>query len=431
MKMSTNINNNLIQQENEILALEAIYPQNFIYEKNDPHYKGSLTIQVSIKIINNNDNNTENYHPHLLKIKHLPPIKITFLMTENYPFDEILKFNLECCWLKNDSIKQLENRLEKIWQEEKNVVLFHFAEFIQNNTLDFLNISSPLILSDEHNDFTTLRSIINTYNQQALYQDFSNNHFNCAICLEEKRGEQCIQLKSCQHVFCQNCICKYFEMLIREGFITQVKCPEPGCQLKHILATEEISEIVDKETSDRYSYLVEKQKLETDPLVTYCPRKSCQAPVRKNSNYDKLCVCPKCSFAFCCWCEKTWHGSSAPCNMYNISKIVSDYMEAEGELKYTLELRYGKKNLEKLARDAKMELEVSKWVSMNAQNCPSCKAVIEKSMGCNHMVCSRCCAHFCYLCGNALNPGEPYKHFNDPKSPCNQKLFHINEYNNI
>ncbi|CAJ0748577.1 13699_t:CDS:2, partial [Entrophospora sp. SA101] len=46
--MSTNINNNLIQQENEILALEAIYPQNFIYEKNDPHYKGSLTIQVSM-----------------------------------------------------------------------------------------------------------------------------------------------------------------------------------------------------------------------------------------------------------------------------------------------------------------------------------------------------------------------------------------------
>nr|CAG8461391.1 4567_t:CDS:2 [Entrophospora candida] len=46
-------------------------------------------------------------------------------------------------------------------------------------------------------------------------------------------------------------------------------------------AIEEIFEMVDKETSDRYLYLVEKQKLETDPLITYCPQKLCQAPVRK------------------------------------------------------------------------------------------------------------------------------------------------------
>ena len=42
----------------------------------------------------------------------------------------------------------------------------------------------------------------------------------------------------------------------------------------------------------------EKQKLETDPLITYCPRKLCQSPVRKTSNDDKLCICPKCAFAF-------------------------------------------------------------------------------------------------------------------------------------
>ncbi|CAJ0903800.1 7519_t:CDS:2 [Entrophospora sp. SA101] len=89
------------------------------------------------------------------------------------------------------------------------------------------------------------------------------------------------------------------------------------------LAIEEISEIVDKETSDRYLYLVEKQKLETDQLITYCPQKLCQAPVRKL--YDKLCVCPR----------------------------LSDYMKADGESKFNFELRYGKKNLEKLVRDAK------------------------------------------------------------------------------
>lgn len=31
--------------------------------------------------------------------------------------------------------------------------------------------------------------------------------------------------------------------------------------------------------------------------------------------------------------------------------------------------------------------------------------------------------HFCYLCGSWLDASSPYKHFNDPKSPCNQLLF--------
>ncbi|CAJ0748225.1 24462_t:CDS:2 [Entrophospora sp. SA101] len=391
-----------------LLLKSAIYPQDFIYEKIDnpfPHYKGSLTVEVSISdvitVYFTNDNDDD---PHPLKIKYLPPINITFSMTKNYPFDEILKFDLECCWLTKDSIKQLENQLEKIWQEEKDVVLFRFAEFIQNNTLDFLNISSSLVLFDEFNGFTTLKSIMSTYNQQGLYQNFTNNHFNCAICLEEKRGEQCIQLKSCQHVFCQNCICKYFEMLIKEGLITQVKCPEPGCQLKHTITIEEISGIVDKETSDRYSNLVEKQKLETDPSITYCPRKSCQAPVRKGSNDDKLCVCPKCSFAFC-----YWHGPSVPCTMYAVEKITNDYIQAKGQLKINLEIRYGKKNLEELVR----ELKTLKWVKINAQHCPGCKTIIQRSMGCEHMICLRCATHFCYLCGNAISSTAPHQHLNN------------------
>jgi E3 ubiquitin-protein ligase RNF14 len=120
---------------------------------------------------------------------------------------------------------------------------------------------------------------------------------------------------------------------------------------------------------------------------------------------------------------KKRHGSSTPCTIHNVRKIVKDYLEADEKSKVKFEIRYGKKNLDKLIRDVATELEAEKWVKLNAQNCPSCKAAIEKSMGCNHMICSRCHTHFCYLCGNTVNPSEPYKHFNDQKSSCNQMLF--------
>ena len=98
-------------------------------------------------------------------------------------------------------------------------------------------------------------------------------------------------------------------------------------------------------------------------------------------------------------------------------------MAADEATKSILELRYGTKNLEKLVRDAEEEIETDKWMKSNTQKCPQCETAIEKSMGCNHMLCTRCKTHFCYLCGNWIDPKEPYHHFNNQNSSCNQRLF--------
>ncbi|RIA92785.1 hypothetical protein C1645_723143 [Glomus cerebriforme] len=342
-----------------------------------------------------------------LKVRHLPPVKLIFSMPSNYPIEESLQFELECCWMRWDWIRRLEKRLLKIWEEERDVVCL-----LQYISIEFYNIGQ-----------TTLKTLMRTYDQQANNQDFVNDHFTCGICLEEKRGDKCYRLNLCQHVFCQVCLREYFMMLIREGFVIQVKCPDPGCKSQNKLTKEEITEIVGNEMSQRYTELLEKQKLETDPLVTYCPRKVCQAPVRKESAVEKLCVCTKCTFAFCWFCQRTWHGVGVPCAINNLRKVVQEYMAADEATKSMLELRYGTKNIEKLVRDAQEEMETDKWMKSNTQKCPQCETAIEKSMGCNHMLCTRCETHFCYLCGNWIDPEEPYSHFNNPKSSCNQRLF--------
>ncbi|CAG8563481.1 4998_t:CDS:2 [Funneliformis mosseae] len=417
-----------IQQENEILALEAIYPQDFTYTENhgnSPRYQGSLTIRIStpheIMIYFIGGKNSTSDLP--LKVRHLPPVKIIFSMPRDYPIEESLHFELECCWMRCEWIRLLEEELLKIWEEEKDVILFHFAEFLQNKALDYLQLSFPLRLYDDNIGQTTLKTLILTYDQQAKNQDFINDHFTCGICLEEKHGDKCYRINSCQHVFCQICLREYFEILIREGSVIQVKCPDPGCKLQNKLTKEEMSEIVGPEMSQRYVDLLEKQKLETDPLVTYCPRKVCQAPVKKDPSVEKLCVCTKCTFAFCWFCQRTWHGVGVPCAISNIKKVVQEYMTADQATKSMLELRYGTKNIEKLVKDAQEELETDKWKKSNTQNCPQCETAIEKSMGCNHMLCTRCQTHFCYLCGNWIDPKEPYRHFNNANTSCNQRLF--------
>lgn len=39
------------------------------------------------------------------------------------------------------------------------------------------------------------------------------------------------------------------------------------------------------------------------------------------------------------------------------------------------------------------------------------------------MTCGRCKAHFCYRCGAAISPAEPYAHFRRPGTACFERLF--------
>ena len=38
------------------------------------------------------------------------------------------------------------------------------------------------------------------------------------------------------------------------------------------------------------------------------------------------------------------------------------------------------------------------WFLKHTKKCPSCKCVIEKNEGCNHMTCKQCKHQFCWVC---------------------------------
>ncbi|KAJ3377654.1 hypothetical protein HDU80_003169 [Chytriomyces hyalinus] len=78
-----------------------------------------------------------------------------------------------------------------------------------------------------------------------------------------------------------------------------------------------------------------------------------------------------------------------------------------------MEIKYGKKLLEKAIRELEEDKLNSAWMKDNAQACPNCRV----------MTCMTCGTHFCFLCGQHLNKSNPYQHYNTRGSSCYGKLF--------
>ncbi|KAL1921440.1 uncharacterized protein VTP21DRAFT_11156 [Calcarisporiella thermophila] len=419
-------------QSNEILALQSIYPQQFAVVKIPsenttlPRYSGTITVDVLLPseiaitfLTNSNDPSPDQ---EKLMVGYLPPVTVRFSLPHGYPSKKPPEIKLECVWLSEDQLALLYKRLMKSWEGEHSEVLFDMVDFIQNRTFDFLGLGSSITIADTG---ATLYDLLRTFNFISHQSVFENETFTCGICMDFKKGIDCVRLAPCGHVYCRTCIQGYFTMLIREGMVTSVKCPDCPKEDKKEIATDQLRDIVGAEMEDRYTRLVHKQRLEADPTVSFCPRIECQAPVFPDTDQEKLGYCTKCGFAFCRMCQRVWHGTSEYCRMPNSTKIVQEYMSGNEETKRRLEYRYGRSNLLRLVEDIENQKATEDWISNNTSQCPSCGLNIEKSYGCNHMTCSRCQTHFCYLCGHHISTklANPYLHFSDPSSPCHMRLF--------
>ena len=68
-----------------------------------------------------------------LRIRFLPPVKIKFKLTGDYPEHEPPEFWFECAWLTQEHGALLERRLVELWrQAEGSVVLFLWHQDMAN-----------------------------------------------------------------------------------------------------------------------------------------------------------------------------------------------------------------------------------------------------------------------------------------------------------
>lgn len=256
------------------------------------------------------------------------------------------------------------------------------------------------------------------YNSKRKQTEFKRNFHTCKICFLDKLGDHCTQFVPCFHVFCKECILTYLEIRIKDGNVKNIRCPEEKCLSE--ATPGQVKDLVSQELFAKYDATLLSVALDTMTDIVYCPRPHCQYPVSQEPN-EKIASCPACQYAFCVYCKMVYHGIE-PCKFTSAEKqkLVWEYQNAPEEKKLELEQRYSKKQLQKLVENTMSE----DWINTNSRNCPHCNAAIEKSDGCNKMVCWRCNTYFCWLCGTRLSTDMPYAHFRSPQSKCYNLLFH-------
>lgn len=447
-----------IAQEEEITALQAIFGDDLELHSDGStegsHISGTLSVPVTLPdevavLVKNWPPKAPSAaavvsgaasSPKAATLRWLPPVKIRFFMKEGYPSTECLDVVIDCRWLLPGQRRRLELKVKQIWEANGHeVVLFELSQFLAYDLLDSFKLmdNGQLVLWADEREQTVpmVWDTLLAHEQKMVAAEFNATTFECGVCFDERKGASCVKFMPCGHVFCRDCTRNYFEVLIKDNQTESLRCMNSSCVKANgnepakepgQLDDATLAGLLGDQLFQRYSMLAEKNRLEKRRDIAWCPRPFCQQMAIKDKDIEKMAVCQSCSFAFCFICQRSWHGT-AYCAVKDLQRTIEDYIRARdrGDQKKVteLEFRYGAKVLARLVLDYENEAESIKWKKENASACPTCGTDIERTEGCNHITCSTCGTHFCYLCGSWLNPSKPYVHYNDPKSPCNQLLF--------
>jgi len=196
----------------------------------------------------------------------------------------------------------------------------------------------------------------------------------CSICgdtiadFEKDESHNDFRELQCGHVYCKNCLKQYLNVKFtdKETDFTKLSCPKPGCN--HLITSlEEINNIVDSDTSvlTNYNEAAFKQWcISAQANLRHCPTPDCKEAFLFDNGHQGNVQCPDCHQSYCGNCL-TNHPNGTPCPV--------NALIAGGE-------------------------ENARWIKKNARRC-KCGNVIERNGGCNHMICTQCNHHFCYVCG--------------------------------
>ncbi|KZZ96504.1 RING finger protein [Moelleriella libera RCEF 2490] len=443
----------------ELETLEAIYPEIKRLHGTAPDAKFSFELDVPVepaqpvKIIfpaaNTatsdsfaNSERPQNGGPEepldSLLVSHLPPLHLNFTLPDGYPTKCPPQVFLSTTtqWLPSATLRALEDDGSRLWEETgQDIVAFTYVDHLQREAeklFGTMGTEGTLEVNPDH------KLALLDFDIEARRAVFEKGTFECGVCLEPKKGLKCHKMLDCGHIFCLQCLQDFYNDAIKDGNLPAIRCLSPGCakdraskpaskrKRKAVINPSELLQMgLSESMVKRYVTLKYKTELEADKDTVYCPRVWCNGAARSTRHRkpeglnfaddsgdeldaqaddakdhetdtgesppkpekfdpaDLLCVCEDCGFAFCSRCLQTWHGEFVRC--------------------------FSKRDKSELTEEETASLE---YLRLHTSLCPTCSAPAQKTHGCNHMICSRCDTHFCYLCSSWLDPANPYKHYN-------------------
>ena len=180
----------------------------------------------------------------------------------------------------------------------------------------------------------------------------------CQICNEALQAKDLCSL-GCIHLFCRPCILIYIKLKIEEAQVISMMCPNHECDVE--INEELIKDLVPSGLYEKYLKFKASEELSKDIFLRFCPAPDCEGFDRGSSKKQRL-TCSQCKFEYCYYCTEKWHDGKK-CRMND-------------------------------------DKALDKWANANGVKfCPNCKRKVQKSLGCNHMTCTKCGYEWCWLCG--------------------------------
>ena len=188
----------------------------------------------------------------------------------------------------------------------------------------------------------------------------------CCVCLcDIENIQDIIRLEYCGHPYHIECM----KLQVSQNTLTiPLLCAAEDCS-QHFVWQD--FETLFKQTSLTLTYLV-NASLRSYLAANQDKVRNCLTPDCKMVYFitkdGQRFICSHCSVHICTTCHVQYH-DGLTCKMYESAKLG--------------------------------DIALEKWMqedSRNRKRCPKCAAPIEKIAGCNHMICSQCHSHICWVC---------------------------------
>ena len=188
------------------------------------------------------------------------------------------------------------------------------------------------------------------------YAEGKESDSDCPICYCEIENPTTL---GCGHSYCKACFDHWLGSTIRHRLIP-LRCV--SCGDKVDISVLRDSKSFDELLSKSFAYYVSMNP----SLYTYCPTPDCPQIYRLGPA-GTVIQCSECLTHVCTFCKIEWHEGLTCIE-------IQEYNDPETRKNVTLMKELGIKP------------------------CPNCKTLLEKTMGCNHMTCTGCKTHLCWVC---------------------------------
>jgi hypothetical protein len=204
----------------------------------------------------------------------------------------------------------------------------------------------------------------------------------CPLCWEEMTSLNSSAPLPCEHRLCNGCLEEYLRVQIGDGNVLQVTCPFQNCQVQ--FEEDDIAASVSAGDFQRYQQMLFLAQIRQDPTARWCPHPGCETVLHLDPQLGptQALECRVCGTSSCASCGKAPH-----------PRLTCEKAEKRQERQ---EQRMLGKRRTKEKKESIKEMKRSGFTK-----CPGCRAIVEKSSGCNHMTC-RCGREFCYICGETI-----------------------------